>query len=330
MKPFQDPFPVQLEKDLLRRYPALEEQIKTMLSVAEETPWPDWCYLPMSGSYAIASAGAEIAIARRYIANTGLQDLYALSSIIPWRYGRPVYRFDPSLAESLMQTESDADEVPVSVIKRLPFPGIFIETVPGIEGCKGLFAFLEYDFRYQDTLELRMHYAFDDGIVPIYIQWTAERETLNESMLADNIRIARDVGRFDLPKAQDHFEICQSLAPRHLNLILYLCADDPDLRRSSPQPRIRSHKGAPETAAYPDAIEVGAYLGSVLRQESGERRETGSESGAGSPKRPHVRRAHWHLYWTGEGRTVPRVKWVMPTFIHADAATSAVVHPVKP
>lgn len=37
----------------------------------------------------------------------------------------------------------------------------------------------------------------------------------------------------------------------------------------------------------------------------------------------HERGAHWHLYWTGEGRRIPVVKWVEETTVRADL-------PVKP
>ena len=31
--------------------------------------------------------------------------------------------------------------------------------------------------------------------------------------------------------------------------------------------------------------------------------------------RPHVRRAHWHHYWTGTGRTTLEVRWIEPTLV---------------
>ena len=35
----------------------------------------------------------------------------------------------------------------------------------------------------------------------------------------------------------------------------------------------------------------------------------------GRTVRPHVRRAHWHHYWVGEGRTRLEVRWIEPTFV---------------
>ena len=37
--------------------------------------------------------------------------------------------------------------------------------------------------------------------------------------------------------------------------------------------------------------------------------------GTGRSVRPHVRRAHWHHYWVGEGRTRLEVRWIEPTFV---------------
>jgi hypothetical protein len=32
----------------------------------------------------------------------------------------------------------------------------------------------------------------------------------------------------------------------------------------------------------------------------------------GKTVRPHMRRAHSHLYWTGNGREIPRVRFLLP------------------
>lgn len=35
---------------------------------------------------------------------------------------------------------------------------------------------------------------------------------------------------------------------------------------------------------------------------------------------PHIRAAHWHHYWVGEGRTELIVKWLPPTFVNSNGA----------
>ena len=35
--------------------------------------------------------------------------------------------------------------------------------------------------------------------------------------------------------------------------------------------------------------------------------------------RPHIRRAHWHHYWVGEGRTKLELRWIAPTYVKGDS-----------
>ena len=57
-----------------------------------------------------------------------------------------------------------------------------------------------------------------------------------------------------------------------------------------------------------------------------------SGNGGAARKRPiaHMRRAHWHLFWTGPGRKVPKVRWVSAFQAGGhEESKNAVVHIVK-
>ena len=45
----------------------------------------------------------------------------------------------------------------------------------------------------------------------------------------------------------------------------------------------------------------------------------------GKKRRPHVRRAHFQHYWTGEGRTIPVLRWKSDLFVGANRDDQAVV-----
>lgn len=329
MKKRIDCFAQLQEKYLLERYPRLDEFIPRMMGMKDdpETTYPDWCYLPMSASYAIVTNGADVGIAQRYMGNIGMSDFHIMSAIIPWRVGRPVYRFDDALAEELMQTEADEDDVPADVLKSLPFPCVCIEHPQGLPECECLYAFLEYDYRYKDTIELRMHYAYADEMVGLYLQWTPNRPSLNRVMMMDDLRNSKHA---NAPENFGHFGECYDIVRKHVNLVLYLCSNEPDIKRSSPIPRVRGADNRQKIAAYPDKIDVGTYIGAAIRTARAESRANGVPSGSSTQKRPHVRRAHWHLYWTGEGRATPSVKWIMPVFVHSEQnADGAVIRTVK-
>lgn len=55
----------------------------------------------------------------------------------------------------------------------------------------------------------------------------------------------------------------------------------------------------------------GTYRKAIERWEIEQARERGADS-SGRSVRPHMRRAHAHLYWTGPSRTEPRVRFLLP------------------
>lgn len=55
-----------------------------------------------------------------------------------------------------------------------------------------------------------------------------------------------------------------------------------------------------------------------------------TEGGRARP-RPHIRRAHWHTYRTGSGRTETTIKWVAPIPINiTDGDIIPTIHQVQP
>lgn len=121
--------------------------------------------------------------------------------------------------------------------------------------------------------------------------------------------------------------------------MLYLASNEPDIQPSTKQKYMytgtsSSHKEDNPLKLY----DVGVRYGNMIRihQKSN---PTSSPSDAiikdlsNKPKRhitSHMRKAHWHTYWTGKGRTIPVVKWIPPTFICGDSSTLPVtIHKVK-
>ena len=121
--------------------------------------------------------------------------------------------------------------------------------------------------------------------------------------------------------ALDLHEYTQSVTPL-MNLVLYLCSINAEFRdhsglREKPKqpPMTRTRKGPrmfpPE---QPTTWDVGWRLGAALRGTLDAVRRAGKEGSHASP-RPHIRRAHWHSYWTGpmaaSERSI-RVRWMPP------------------
>ena len=49
----------------------------------------------------------------------------------------------------------------------------------------------------------------------------------------------------------------------------------------------------------------------------------GDGQDTGRTVRPHLRRAHWHTYWTGaRSEPSPEVRWIHPVTVHGDKASA--------
>lgn len=327
--------PERLEGYLLRAYPTLEEITEWMLGRKESVRWPEWCYLPMAASYGIVSGGADIPIAKRYVSNN-LNYLEAMSAILPWRLHKVIFRFDPDLTDELTAKDTLPEDIPASLLFHMPYPCVFIAEPPGVDDCDGVFFFLEWDHRYPQAVELRAHYLFsDDRIVYLYYQYADDRAALASEFNKNVEKTIREVGNtaaIDRDFDPIRWRQCMDNMPKHLSMLVYLCSDEPDISRRSEVPRRRG-RGVIKTPNWPDKVDVGRYIGSTIRMGRELQRKASDddgEGGTGSPRRPHMRRAHWHLYWTGSGRTVPRVKWLAPIFVGGDGGSVPVVdHTVK-
>ena len=100
-------------------------------------------------------------------------------------------------------------------------------------------------------------------------------------------------------------------------------------RPANPAP-IRTRSGMKTFAAatptrWDVAVRVGAAIRSVTNREPGEDR-----GGTRAGPRPHFRRAHWHTFLHGPGRTERALKWLPPMPINIDdSELPAVLRDVK-
>jgi hypothetical protein len=123
-----------------------------------------------------------------------------------------------------------------------------------------------------------------------------------------------------------------------INLVLYLCAEEPDVHdRTEGLSRAQDAYGDPRGASTWD---VGIRIGTVIRkyenaplEDDEQALQPPSGPGHASP-RPHIRRAHWHAFWMGPKDSPDRrltVHWLPPIPVGIDwrQELPVIVHPVK-
>jgi hypothetical protein len=148
--------------------------------------------------------------------------------------------------------------------------------------------------------------------------------------LIDHIRARFTMPYYDPVYQGDPFANMETMVRRALSALVYVCATNADIERQPAQIARQATKRRTDggTVKPPKVMTVGYRVGAALRAWRA-RPATGYPGApTGRTVRPHVRKAHFHTFRFGKGRTRRRVKWLPPIPINlgdADADTTTVV-----
>jgi hypothetical protein len=290
--------------------------------------WPDWCFLPLAGAYAIVSEGTGT----DRMPPAKILDVARVGAHAAWRVTQGIYRIDPDLYAALIDTPVTGD-LPCDVFYRLPEWCVYVET-PGLEWgaarLYGYWAHLEWDAN-NGSQELRLLLDTEGALLPMPLHLV--QGGLDESLDAA-IREARY--RSSAAGFSGHWPEPHALRPAIeplISLLLYLCAANSEIGDGSkspekPQPKRTKRGWRLFPADKPATWDVGARIGAALRKAS-----TTSEPDGGTHAgpRPHIRRAHWHTFLVGADRQTRRLRWLPPIPVNLDAIEDlpATIKPVR-
>lgn len=292
--------PIRRLAETMYRYPDLARLVDDFRAgKGRDLPdWPDWCFVPLS-------AWAVVIRERGSLDDAG--DIAILGALAPWRYTQGIYRFDDALLDALLDTELTGI-LPADVLLRLPQWSIYVELPAGRltwqgAALHGFWASLEWDAN-DGRHELRLLLDAADRLhaVPLHLGHYTVVESLRR-MIAEAQRVAESMG-LDAPPSEGVAQAMAADLPPLLSLLLYLCAQEPEIDDarepgSSPHnPQARRVKTGVRLfpPSKPTVWTVGAQTGERLRTA---RREDVAREGEPRHMRAHVRRGHWHGYWTG-------------------------------
>ena len=307
---------------------------------ADREKWPGWCFVPFP-TWALSFARSK----RSGNLRERMHDINCGVTVVPWRYSRSVYRFDPDVYRELIETPFSG-EIPEEVLLRLPEWSVFVE-MQG-EAASGFFASL--DFFSREETDLLLVFCMGEHLLPYNVKLscgtvegsfvrsmkefeemvaeTDGRKEKYEKLLGGKLSDFVIGGGVDDVREQYEKVLGKdlSLVKKALSLVLYICSDEaeirdrdaPDWEPGFPRPKITKGKERLFPADRNRIVEVGRELGARLR-EGAVRSEPGAPTGR--TVRPHLRRGHWHGFWTGprkENRDQQKfvLKWLPPLFVH--------------
>lgn len=359
--------PVAALNEFSRRYQGVWRDLEDIRN--SQDGWPSWCYVP--------SAEAIKAYGKRARIGAGAVEIMtlvgALHALGSWRLSQNIYRFEPELAQAIIDTPLAASEVPVDILLRLPEWSLYIELPAGagglLEGLHGFWATLDYydnfapvlQFVTCNTGDLERRLAAGSGMIegwngmsdhnaltlydlPLVPGMTIQ-ETLDDSMrqvkgaLSNPDHLSRRSAleaMAEMDAIRDSETLAAELFQPMLNLVLYLCAQEPDVEGGLPsRPVATKTKRGPRwfPAQKPAVREVGARVVKWIREARAQSTSRGDGEASGRSVTPHMRKAHWHGYWTGprkdpEARNFS-LKWLPPTPVGVKEAGGEVAPTVR-
>lgn len=236
-----------------------------------------------------------------------------MGALAAWRPSQGIYRFDPDVAQAVMETDFDKT-LPSEILMRMPEWCVYIDltntnAVYHSKKLAGFYAHLESDAnngRRELRLLLDVISPSEDLVgIPIHID--------NDLSLSDAIESAYNTGLQNLGGEITGLIGTSLLSDRAkqeakyfgplVGLVLYLCSKNAEVRNNRsgigleglkrPVPKKTKQGLRFFQADRPEIWDVGFGLGKQIREGKG------VSGGTHAGPRPHIRRAHWHTFWEG-------------------------------
>lgn len=244
-----------------------------------------------------------------------------LQALAIWNRYRQVFEFDPEMEKML--TEMDfPDSMPVDVLKNVPYPSFYVQSafLEEMIGIDGFVVCFDSDSK-GNNLKIRLEFLDENTGFSIPIRLVPGK-SLKDSMDCD-------VRPIPLGIQTDEFGDTLELAEYCLKLVLYLCSDNKDVIPAVEPKRTENPNETVLQKVKPSTVntwKVGAQMIRIFKKFRGSAvKASQQEAESHSKRRPHLRKAHWHHYWTGskqdpQGRRLV-LKWIQPVFINDDSSS---------
>lgn len=239
---------------------------------------------------------------------------------IAWmRDGKPIYHIHPTIAETLRGTLTP--NLPWSSLQHLPTRVLCLDT--GSESIG--FYFISCDG--PDT-DLVLAYVAPDGkyigseLIPA--GWQLRSGSKEHKPPVD----AEEAECYNLIEnaSSDLLERLFFLAATNCDITPPSSSDEPQKKKLGSK---KLKKFQTRLDSKPQVHLAGYRLGSALEAAIHRQSAHDGPCQPGSPKAPHLRRAHWHSYWCGpRDKQTIRVKWLPPMLIHGGFEENPVIHNV--
>lgn len=286
---------------------------KSRLDKGKNLPdWPDWCYCPLAVSYSIILNTLH----KEKLNPEESVDIGNIGALLAWKPTKLIYRYNSELLNSLCKTQ--ITKLPIELFYHLPAWCVYIEADNVnfkwlIPNMLGFFAYMEFDENYKIP-ELRITIDSTKGLIPLSIELTKDNifDCLYDTMLITYKNINQLT---EVPDSKYLYKLEEMIVPL-ISTILYLCSEQPDIKPNIPQSSKHQTIKKNHQTKEPKINNVGYRIGYMIinaKQHYNPSNNKNISSTRHASPAPHLRRAHWHLFWTGHRTNpVPKILWLNP------------------
>lgn len=278
------------------------------------------CYCPigLGVTYAVdlADLDAPSLSERGEISRTGA----TLAVLASWRKAKSIYTLDADLEAELFKTSAKDMTVAPGMLT-IPEWCIFVKTKL-LQGCSGLFIMFDHDIQ-RGHKELYIAAVTEEGkfLTSFYLILPDKPQKLTEILKGEEAVVrAKDVSKTPelAPYVSSYFKASRQAIRFTINLLLYLSAVNAEVKQVN-KLSFRRQGRTKDTPREVAVYSVGEATGYRIRRINRYVQEHGEPQG-GHHRSPvmHVRRAHWHTFAYGPGKSLRRVKWLPPIIVNGD------------
>lgn len=247
-----------------------------------------------------------------------------------WRNSLGIYKIDEDIMNELVKSPIPAD-TPSHIFSRLPDWCVYVElpdtATSFTQNENGSIQFLGFwalldrkptiNASHVSVLHLLPHFTvdgeyIDTGFMPIQM---ALSESLTVTEAVDQISSIDKsvVAALKMEESPNESDKQKRILLLLLPLLLWLCAEEPDISNIKGEPisgnalRLPKYAVHKKTGAFippsqPIIYHLGKRLGGEIRQFNTKKKDDELQGRLPSRKRPHIRRGHWHGVWRGTGQ----------------------------
>lgn len=278
------------------------------------------CYCPigLGVTYAVdlADLDAPSLSEKGEISRTGA----TLAVLASWRKAKSIYTLNEDLEAELFKT-SAKDMMITPGMLTIPEWCIYVETKL-LQGCAGLFIMFDHDIQ-RGHKELYISAVTEDGqmLTSFYLILPSRPQKLTEILNGEEASFrSRDISNAPelAPYVSNYFGAARHAIRFTINLLLYLSAVNAEVKQVN-KLSFRRQGRIKDTPREVAVYSVGEITGYRIRRINRYVREHGEPQG-GHHRSPvmHVRRAHWHTFAYGSGKTLRKVKWLPPIIVNGN------------